>query len=715
MSLRRGSHKRRNPLVRKILSIASAAALVVGVAGGMALSTAQSASAHTPAATDTCTTLSVNLTQYKDIVPAKDAVFTTEYQRYSWIGNPSLSDPATSSPVTEPGNWQADNKPDPGNDPIGQSFQQGNGVNASWFFWVANLVETSPATPAKVNTVTVSINGTQVDSAEFGASFIKDYTFTDSTIANSWSVTVVAWDGPSNSNWSKTITGTSEPCVPVDSCPVDFTSPAMWEINWGTSFDNRNGVPTFTTASNGGMTSLNGAALPSYMTNYDATHPGQNWHWLYVNKPVTNFGWTYGFADGTVRTSTITADSNGCPSVVWGETPPPPPPTVNVCTSISNGGVSTNVNPNGWTFGETRTAGTNTYVNGGLEVETTPSAGGNAQSKAAGYHTASNIPFADVGDVSMDYTYVSGVRPSIQIGFDKDGNGTWDGYLVYEPDSYGVGQWWSSKDFGVGAGGGYASMGTLDEYLQANPDARAVSFGYSLGSGVLGKSVIHSITFGCAIYTFDFQAVVEPSASLASGQCEYDENGEATPRSVVLTYDNSASNVSVKFKVTDHSEYNRTVPAGQIVTVTVTDAPASGVSYTVKAKGHVFNLTVEPCPELVKPEPKVSSTYTYKVDCDNNLTTVTTTSTVNSVFNVESQQWEDGEPVITEATETHKATNAELAQLRVEKPASCVPKLAYTGGTFDPTPWYFAGGMLLLGLGAVLAPVAIRRRRKAVE
>nr|HRN97658.1 hypothetical protein [Candidatus Saccharibacteria bacterium] len=296
MSLRRGSHKRRDPLVRKILSIASAAALVVGVAGGMALSTAQSASAHTPAATDTCTTLSVNLTQYKGIVPAKDAVFTTEYQRYSWTGNPSLSDPATSSPVTEPGNWQANNKPDPGNDPIGQSFQQGNGVNASWFFWVANLVETSPATPAKVNTVTVSINGTQVDSAEFGASFIKDYTFTDSTIANSWSVTVVAWDGPSNSNWSKTITGTSEPCVPVDSCPVDFTSPAMWEINWGTSFDNRNGVPTFTTASNGGMTSLNGAALPSYMTNYDATHPGQNWHWLYVNKPVTNFGWTYGFA-----------------------------------------------------------------------------------------------------------------------------------------------------------------------------------------------------------------------------------------------------------------------------------------------------------------------------------------------------------------------------------------------------------------------------------
>jgi hypothetical protein len=50
---------------------------------------------------------------------------------------------------------------------------------------------------------------------------------------------------------------------------------------------------------------------------------------------------------------------------------------------------------------------------------------------------------------------------------------------------------------------GYTSFGTLNDYLAANPDARVLAIGYSLGSGVLGDAVISQITAGCVNYLFD--------------------------------------------------------------------------------------------------------------------------------------------------------------------------------------------------------------------
>lgn len=64
--------------------------------------------------------------------------FRTEYHNATWqrwtyikqYGDPS----ETSSPLTEPDNWNSDNKPEPGDDPIGEAFQKGQG-NGSWFYW----------------------------------------------------------------------------------------------------------------------------------------------------------------------------------------------------------------------------------------------------------------------------------------------------------------------------------------------------------------------------------------------------------------------------------------------------------------------------------------------------------------------------------------------------------------------------------------------------
>ena len=192
-------------------------------------------------------------------------------------------------------------------------------------------------------------------------------------------------------------------------------------------------------------------------------------------------------------------------------------PEITPCTP-SAGDSATNLDSTGWDFSQTRSQGSNVFTANGLHVTTfgdpTPSPD---QRKAAGYH-AIDIPLSEVGTPSIviadGYT---GVRPSLQLGFDADGNGTQDGYLVGEPWFYGGGAWtptvngdwndakfWAFADFGVGAGGGYGSMGTLNQYLLANPTARILSYGYSLGSGVNGDATIESISVGCSTTSFDY-------------------------------------------------------------------------------------------------------------------------------------------------------------------------------------------------------------------
>ncbi|ROS23158.1 Ig-like domain-containing protein [Cellulomonas sp. PhB150] len=154
-----------------------------------------------------------------------------------------------------------------------------------------------------------------------------------------------------------------------------------------------------------------------------------------------------------------------------------------------------------WNLGETRTAGHNALVANGLHVWTEASANGNQQSKAAAYRGIS-VPLADLGEPSIEFASYTGVRPSIQLGVDKDGNGTWDGYVVGEPWAYGDGEWWSSKDFGIASGMGYTSFGTLADFSAANPHAVVTSFGYSLGSGVIGDAVISKLSVANVDYTF---------------------------------------------------------------------------------------------------------------------------------------------------------------------------------------------------------------------
>jgi|GEM_PF-3205108 len=144
-----------------------------------------------------------------------------------------------------------------------------------------------------------------------------------------------------------------EPPPPLDPCPSDFTSNSMWEVTWGYGFEDRNGgSPVFTMDSHGGLTGINDGPVPSYMTD------AATWHWLYVTKPATDRTVTYQFADGTERQATITGDADGCPTIVWSETPPPPPePTVEFTHSQQCGEASVTVSTSNidetWWYGVT--------------------------------------------------------------------------------------------------------------------------------------------------------------------------------------------------------------------------------------------------------------------------------------------------------------------------------------------------------------------------
>jgi hypothetical protein len=181
-------------------------------------------------------------------------------------------------------------------------------------------------------------------------------------------------------------------------------------------------------------------------------------------------------------------------------------PQMQACTATTDGGKASALNLNGWYFtNDTRSGGHHEFTQDGVRLYTDSNT---SVDKSTMYRAETEVPLAQFGEPSVLFKAGgTGVKPGMQIGLDIDGNGTWDGYLVGEPWSYGAGQWWTNKtNFGVTPGGGYASMGTLQDYLNANPNAKVTEFGFSLGSGVQGDWTILGTTVHCVNYTFGYPA-----------------------------------------------------------------------------------------------------------------------------------------------------------------------------------------------------------------
>ncbi|PJI94272.1 hypothetical protein [Luteimicrobium subarcticum] len=191
-----------------------------------------------------------------------------------------------------------------------------------------------------------------------------------------------------------------------------------------------------------------------------------------------------------------------------------PRDTLTACTTLTKAPVATDADAQGWTFTDTRSAGHDVFVPGGLHVFTDDTS---SEAKAAGYH-ATDVALADAGVPRLDLTATQGTAPGLQLVTDFDGDGTADGILVGEA-VYGD-DWWvpaSAASFVRSAapshagGAGSEDHGTLPAWSAAFPQARVLAVGYSLGSGVRGDATVTGIEAGCVRYTFDVAAPTEPA------------------------------------------------------------------------------------------------------------------------------------------------------------------------------------------------------------
>jgi hypothetical protein len=253
---------------------------------------------------------------------------------------------------------------------------------------------------------------------------------------------------------------------------------------------------------------LAAAAPHENVGGYPVSGQLQSWVDAFPTAQIKHVGYSLG--SGVVGSALIEKLVLGCNEYTFDDRPPV---LIQECTSTSAAPVSTNTAVGGWDFSQTRLRGENVWVPDGLRVTTYTDDTGMVQnqSKAAGYKNV-DLLLAEAGTLDIDWTTLSGTTPpSLQLGVDLDADGDFDGYLVYEPLYYGDRLWASS---GIQSGGftglpvspggdGGPIAGTLNQYLEAYPDAEITQIGYSLGSGVVGSHIITKLTVGCIDYTFD--------------------------------------------------------------------------------------------------------------------------------------------------------------------------------------------------------------------
>lgn len=246
--------------------IAGAVALLLGGAG--AIIVAAPASAHTPTVSATCEAITVNATAYDGTKPAQgDAKITIDNPDYvpATPGSPAVGSPTVSVEVPNPDyvaevpatyatetkyrhpifswvfKWAVD-RPEHGWINTGETRQGAEltpyvPAQGTPTIFVdqpnPDYVPEVPATPAQgeptivvdnpdyvpadttPNSVSVTVDGAVVHSAEFGSSYTATVPI-DGATKHNYSVTITAWNDPTGSKgWTKTFTGKTTACPPV--------------------------------------------------------------------------------------------------------------------------------------------------------------------------------------------------------------------------------------------------------------------------------------------------------------------------------------------------------------------------------------------------------------------------------------------------------------------------------------------------------------------
>lgn len=753
-----GSPPRKPNRIKKAFAATVATALI---SIGLVSATALVAEAHTLSVTTSCEALTVDLQSYRyqPAVPAQgytenewtktitDTKTSIDSPGDGWVKGDAVAweyvDKHGNTRWEDSATWNAQSNPESfGWKLSGRVKYQWTKttVETQWSKdspgtgWIktgqSRFHETSPAQPEKTNSVVVTIDNTQVTNTTFETSFTHVYDYKNyggTSVGHTYSVVVTAWDDPTGSHgWTKPFTGASTACqqpVIEDASAAIVTNPAtctadgvpsvgaILNATWGTPVINGSTWSATATA-NKGHAFPGGALTKVFNESIVPKLPGQS-----------------------------TNPSGQCYV----------PPTIQQCTTISNGPVSTNLNPAGWDFSESRTSGFHEYVDGGLHVWTTASDSGNAQSKSAGYIAVTPFPLALVGTPSIEFASHSGVRPSLQLGIDRDGNGTWDGYLVYEPWAYGDGNWWTNKaGFGVPAGMGYPSFGTLQQFLAANPNAKVVSLGYSLGSGVIGDAVITKITVGCTTYTFNHVTppptkVTVPTPTVVDKCDTYQDSVTGVPTPGVRYEYDGWFNEDGTFTFVMYSY--PTLINGVMSTLntegvpTQDKLPANYVGFYINGDG-VLTYTVVTQNQPCSPQPPDTVVVTEGTPVCGVDTVPVVTTTTSHVWNSSTSNWDTVAPKSVKST--RPLTDKEKAALNcpttspsptpststsppattpsatpvaapVVKPSTAptqkpAASLASTGSNVSAYAWVIAG-LFVVG-GAFLALAGFDRRRR---
>lgn len=263
-----------------------------------------------------------------------------------------------------------------------------------------------------------------------------------------------------------------------------------------------------------------------------------------------------------------------------------------------------------WDFTQSSSDGSASWslVEDGLAVSTLSE----GHRKVAGY-TAASFPLSHYGSFDINWTGTS-PAPGGQLLVDLDNDGTPTGYLVIE-DAY-AGEWWLSANWGgdvdpadlpvSAVGGGGADWATPQEFLNAFPDAQVMAVGFSLGSGVTGNGIIHSITAGCTVYTFGLPdpepVAVTLTAPVWVDQCGTENDDAELPANV------DGIEYTWLSDDTESPDY-WTVRAYVGEGYAVNDLPDGWASVGEGAYDYVIPMSSEACP-VVEPEPTPTPTAT---------------------------------------------------------------------------------------------------------
>lgn len=180
------------------------------------------------------------------------------------------------------------------------------------------------------------------------------------------------------------------------------------------------------------------------------------------------------------------------------------------CTQSNGTVVVTDNDLQGFDFSETRATGHYEFTADGLHIYTEGAA---STDKVAAYK-AVNFSIANAGaDSSFDYTSMIGPTPGLQLQVDTDSTVAGIQFTTLVGESVYGNHWWSTKPLSgphvqSPGGDGSAYAGTLSDFYTDYPNMVVFAVGFSLGSGVHGDGVLHSMTIGCT--TYQFKAYVTP-------------------------------------------------------------------------------------------------------------------------------------------------------------------------------------------------------------